>query len=56
MTEHPEEYSGAEPDQPLVDDLIDETRGPDEDRLGAGQQPSPPADDAGPPETPEPPD
>jgi len=42
MTEHPDDFAGG-PDEPLVDDLIDETRGPEED---------PPAET---PLTPEPP-
>lgn len=33
MTEHAaEDHTGAERDEPLVDDLVDETRGPEEDR------------------------
>ena len=32
MTEHPaDDVVGGELDEPLVDDLIDETRGPEED-------------------------
>ncbi|WP_344217797.1 hypothetical protein [Kribbella sancticallisti] len=49
MTEHPgEEFTGGDPDEPLVDDLIDETRRPDADH------PQPDPQDL--PETPEPPD
>ncbi|HET6295126.1 MAG TPA: hypothetical protein VFG33_17205 [Kribbella sp.] len=45
MTEHPaDDFIGGQFDGPLVDDLIDETRGPEEDPPGE----SPP--------TPEPPD
>jgi hypothetical protein len=32
MTEHrAEDFSGRKPGEPLVDDLLDETRGPEED-------------------------
>jgi hypothetical protein len=31
MTEHPAEEFGGKFDEPLVDDLLDETRGPEED-------------------------
>jgi len=35
MTEHPaENFTGGELAEPLVDDLIDETRGPEEDPAG----------------------
>jgi hypothetical protein len=31
MTEHPAGDFSSKPDEPLVDDLLDETRGPEED-------------------------
>ncbi|MDX6239714.1 MAG: hypothetical protein QOG10_4529 [Kribbellaceae bacterium] len=32
MTDHPtKDFGGRKPDEPLVDDLLDETRGPEED-------------------------
>jgi hypothetical protein len=35
VTDHPaEDFTGGELDEPLVDDLIDETRGPEEDPPG----------------------
>jgi hypothetical protein len=49
MTEHPgEDFTGGELDEPLVDDLIDETRGPEEDRPERAPDTTP--------TTPEPPD
>lgn len=45
--------TGAEPDEPLVDDLVDETRRPGHNpEAGDREQPDPPTT----PETPEPPD
>ncbi|TWD81255.1 hypothetical protein FB561_2366 [Kribbella amoyensis] len=53
MTEHPAgDVTGAELDEPLVDDLIDETRGPEEDPP-AGRPTDDPAEV---PPVPEPPD
>jgi hypothetical protein len=62
MTEHPgEDFTGGELDEPLVDDLLDETRRPDEDGPLLDDRPVPdPAGDAAyphdPPGVPEPPD
>lgn len=35
MTNHPEEFTG-EHDEPRIEDLLDETRGPEEDPLHRG--------------------
>jgi hypothetical protein len=50
MTEHPaEDFSGSKTDEPLVDDLLDETRGPGQvgpvDRADVGLRTGEVADD-----------